>query len=132
MFVDQIGHPSHLHARDTSLVVVSRAPLSNIEAYRRRMGWTLPWYSSAANDFNRDFGLTTDEGEIGGLSVLIRDDDQVFRSYFGLSRGLEDVGSVWSLLDLTPLGRQEEWEDTPAGRPQTPPYQWWRRHDEYA
>jgi len=132
MFVDQIAHPSHLHARNTSLVVVSRAPLANIETYRRRMGWTLPWYSSAANDFNRDFGLTTDEGEIGGLSVLIRDGDKVFRSYFGLSRGLEDVGSVWSLLDLTPLGRQEEWEDTPAGRPQTPPYQWWRRHDEYA
>src|SRR6266511_2773081 len=68
MFVDQIGHPAHFHARDTALALVSRAPLGNIEAFRMRMGWTLPWFSSADSDFNVDFGRTTDEGEAFGLS----------------------------------------------------------------
>jgi predicted dithiol-disulfide oxidoreductase (DUF899 family) len=132
MNVDQFAHPAHLHARDTSFVIVSRAPLEAIERYRERMGWTLPWYSSAGSSFNSDFGLTTDDGEDAGLSVFLRDDDgSVYRSYFSTARGLEKVGSPWSLLDLTPLGRQEEWEDSPAGVPQTPAYRWWRRHDEY-
>jgi predicted dithiol-disulfide oxidoreductase (DUF899 family) len=131
MFVDQIGHLAHLHARDTSFALVSRAPLANIEAYRRRMGWTVPWFSSAGSAFNADFGVTTDEGERFGLSGFLRDGDSVYRTYFTSGRGVEALGSVWTFLDLTPLGRQEDWEDTPAGRPQTPPYQWWRRHDEY-
>ena len=130
-FLDQITHLAHLHARDTSLVLVSRAPLENIRRYQQRMGWTVPWYSSAQNDFNRDFGLTTDEGETFGLSVFIRDDGNVYRSYFTAGRGVEMVGSPWSFFDLTPYGRQETWEDSPEGTPQTPPYQWWRRHDEY-
>jgi predicted dithiol-disulfide oxidoreductase (DUF899 family) len=96
------------------------------------MGWSIPWVSSAESDFNVDFGVTTDKGEMPGLSVLLRDDDQVFHTYFTTRRGLEALGSVWTFLDLTPLGRQEQWEDSPVGRPQTPPYQWWRRHDEYA
>ncbi|HWG80335.1 MAG TPA: DUF899 family protein, partial [Stellaceae bacterium] len=96
-----------------------------------RSGWTVPWVSSAASDFNRDFGRTTAEGEMFGLSVFLRDGDQVYRTYFTTNRGAEALGNLWSLLDLTPLGRQESWEDTPAGRPQTPPYGWWRRHDEY-
>ena len=131
MVVDQVGHLAHLHARDTSFVLVSRAPLAQVERYRKRMGWTIPWFSSAGNDFNRDFGVTTDEGETFGLSVFLRDGDDVFRTYFTNGRGVEALGSVWTFLDLTPLGRQEEWEDSPAGRPQTPPYAWWRRHDEY-
>ena len=131
MFVDQVGHLAHFHARDTSFALVSVAPLERIEAYRRRMGWEIPWFSSAGSDFNRDFGVSTDRGETFGLSVFIRDGERIFRSYFTTSRGVEALGSVWSFLDLTPLGRQEEWEDTPEGRPQTPPYEWWRRHDEY-
>ena len=131
MFVDQIGHPSHLHARDTSFVLASRAPLANLERYRRRMGWTLPWFSSSASEFNRDFGVTTDKGETFGLSVFLRDGDRVFRTYFTDGRGTEALGSVWTFLDLTPLGRQEAWEDSPEGWPQTPPYGWWRRHDQY-
>jgi predicted dithiol-disulfide oxidoreductase (DUF899 family) len=95
------------------------------------MQWTVPWVSSAANTFNADFGLTTPAGEQHGLSVFLRDGDEIFRTYFTTSRGLETVGTIWSLLDLTPLGRQEEWEDSPRGWPQSPPYQWWRRHDEY-
>ncbi|HYR84540.1 MAG TPA: DUF899 domain-containing protein [Terriglobia bacterium] len=129
--VDQIGHLAHLHARDTSLVVISRAPLPNIERYRRRMGWTVPWFSSFRSDFNVDFGLTADNGETFGLSVFLRDDESVYRTYFTNGRGVETLGPPWTFLDLTPLGRQEDWEDSPTGWPQTPPYDWWRRHDEY-
>jgi predicted dithiol-disulfide oxidoreductase (DUF899 family) len=129
--VDQVGHLSHLHARDTSFAVVSRAPLQNILQYKQRMGWTIPWFSSAGSDFNADFGVTTPEGETFGLSVFLRDADSVYRTYFTTDRGVEALGTVWSLLDVTPLGRQENWEDSPEGWPQTAPYQWWRRHDEY-
>jgi predicted dithiol-disulfide oxidoreductase (DUF899 family) len=131
MFVDQVGHLAHLHARDTSFALVSRAGLDKIEPYRDRMGWGIPWYSSAGNDFNRDLGITSDGGDTFGLSVFLRDGDRVFRTYFTTGRGVEALGSVWTFLDLTPLGRQETWEDTPEGRPQAQPYEWWRRHDEY-
>jgi predicted dithiol-disulfide oxidoreductase (DUF899 family) len=131
MFVDQIGHEAHFHARDTSMALVSLAPVANVETYRRGMGWTIPWYSSAGSDFNRDFGVTQDHGETFGLSVFVHDGEKVLRSYFTSSRGVEALGSVWTLLDLTPLGRQEEWEDSPSDVPQGPPYQWWRRHTEY-
>jgi predicted dithiol-disulfide oxidoreductase (DUF899 family) len=130
-FVDNIGNLTHLHARDTSFALVSRAPLETIEPFKKRMGWTVPWVSSAGSEFNTDFGVTTAAGETFGLSVFLRDGDDVFRSYFTTGRGVEALGSVWTFLDLTPLGRQEAWEDSPAGYPQTPPYQWWRRHDEY-
>ncbi len=131
MFVDQIGHQAHLHARDTSLALVSLAPIAQIEAYRRRMGWTIPWYSSAGSDFNRDLGLSRDDREDFGLSVFIAEGDRVLRTYFTNARGVEALGSVWSFLDRTPLGRQEHWEDSPADRSQGDPYMWWRRHDEY-
>ena len=131
MFVDQVGHLAHFHARDTSFALVSRAPLEALEQYRERMGWDVPWFSSAGSDFNRDFGVTRDEGETFGLSVFLRDGDSVYRTYFTSARGVEALGSVWTFLDLTPFGRQEQWEDSPEGYPQTPPYEWWRRHDEY-
>jgi predicted dithiol-disulfide oxidoreductase (DUF899 family) len=139
MFVDQIGHLAHLHARDTSFALVSRAPLAKIAAYQKRMGWTIPWVSSLRSEFNVDFGVGPEtpqagvyqDGESFGLSVFLRDGDSVFRTYFTTHRGVEALGSVWTFLDLTPLGRQESWEDSPAGYPQTKPYEWWRRHDEY-
>jgi predicted dithiol-disulfide oxidoreductase (DUF899 family) len=139
MVVDQIGHLAHLHARDTSFALISRAPLAKIEPYRERMGWTIPWFSSFGNDLNVDFGLSPEvpeagayqDGETFGLSVFFRDGDEVFRTYFTNRRGVEALGSVWTFLDLTPLGRQEDWEDSPEGYPQTEPYEWWRRHDEY-
>jgi len=131
MFVDQIGHPAHFHARDTSLALVSRAPLKQLADYRVRMGWTLPWYSSADSPFNRDLGLTTDAGETFALSVFYRDGERILRTYVTNGRGVEALGSVWSLLDLTPLGRRELWEDAPNGVDQEEPYRWWRRHDEY-
>jgi predicted dithiol-disulfide oxidoreductase (DUF899 family) len=129
--VDHIAHLAHLHARDTSLVLVSRAPLKNLQDYQHRMGWSIPWFSSAESDFNDDFGLSTKQGETFGLSVFFRDSDRIFRTYFTAGRGVEMLGSAWSFLDLTPLGRQETWEDSPEGWPQTAPYVWWRRHDEY-
>ena len=132
LVIDQIGHLAHLHARDTSFAVVSIAPLANIQKYKKRMGWTVPWVSSAGTDFNEDFGRTKKNGdEIFGLSVFFRDGRQIYRSYFTDGRGVEALGNVWSLLDLTPFGRQEKWEDSPAGWPQTPPFEWWERHDEY-
>ena len=131
MVMDQVGNLAHFHARDTSFALVSRAPLANIERYRERMGWTIPWFSSSGTDFNVDFGLTTDRGETFGLSVFLRDGPRIYRTYFTAGRGVEALGSVWTFLDLTPLGRQEDWEDSPEGYPQTPPYRWWRRHDEY-
>jgi predicted dithiol-disulfide oxidoreductase (DUF899 family) len=131
MVLDQLPHLSHLHARNTSFAVVSRAPLAHIQRYQQRMGWDVPWFSSGATDFNQDFGLSTDAGETFGLSVFLRDGRTVYRTYFTAGRGVEALGTTWTLLDVTPLGRQETWEDSPAGYPQTPPYQWWRRHDEY-
>jgi predicted dithiol-disulfide oxidoreductase (DUF899 family) len=131
MFVDQVGHLAHFHARDTSFALVSRAPLENIEPFKARMGWKIPWVSSAAGDFNVDFDITVGDDERFGLSVFLRDGDDICRTYFTSRRGVEALGSVWSFLDLTPLGRQEDWEDSPRGWPQTAPYRWWRRHDEY-
>ena len=131
MFVDQVGHLAHMHARNTSFVLVSLAPLASIEAYRERMGWTIPWFSSSGSDFNVDFGLSREDGETFGISVFLLDGDDVYRTYFTAGRGVEALGSVWTFLDLTPLGRQEDWEDSPQGYPQTPPYEWWGRHDEY-
>lgn len=133
MFTDNIGQftPVHLKARGISLALVSLAPLASIEAYRKCMSWPHRWVSSARNTFNVDMGISTPEGEHHGLSVLLRDGDQVFRTYFTSARGSEALGNVWGFLDATPYGRQETWEDSPAGWPQTAPYQWWRRHDEY-
>jgi predicted dithiol-disulfide oxidoreductase (DUF899 family) len=132
MFVDNLGHPAHLNARDTTLALVSRAPLEKLQAVRERMGWTVPWYSSYGSDFNRDVGATTDRGETFRLTVFLRDGERVFKTYATAGRGVEHLGSVWTLLDLTPYGRQETWEDSPDGWPQSPPYVWWRYHDTYA
>jgi predicted dithiol-disulfide oxidoreductase (DUF899 family) len=89
MFVDYLGPFPHLHARDTSLALVSRAPLANLESYKQRMSWTVPWYSSDGTDFNDDFGVSTSEGETFGLSVFLRKGDDVFHTYFTTDRGLE-------------------------------------------
>jgi predicted dithiol-disulfide oxidoreductase (DUF899 family) len=139
MVVDNIGHLAHLHARDTSLALVSRAPLAKIEPFRQRMGWSVPWYSSFGSDFNHDFAVGPEspqpdeyqDAESFGLSIFLRDGDSIFRTYFTDGRGVEALGSNWTFLDLTPLGRQEDWEDSPDGWPQTPRYEWWRHHDKY-
>jgi predicted dithiol-disulfide oxidoreductase (DUF899 family) len=134
LFADNLGHPAHLNARDVTRAMVSRAPLANISRFKKRMGWTVPWYSSNGTDFNKDFGVTPpdEDGETFGLSVFLRDGDKVYRTYYTDGRGTEALGSSWTFLDLTPFGRQETWEDSPKGFPQGPLYSWWRLHDDYA
>ena len=124
------GLIAHLHTRDTEFVTVSRAPLAKIEAYKARRGWTFPWYSSHGSDFNYDFGVTLDrsvaapeynyapidmEGEFPGHSAFLRVGDDVFHTYSTYARGAEWLGGSYAFLDLTALGRQEDWEE-PKGR----------------
>ncbi|MFJ5258972.1 DUF899 domain-containing protein [Streptomyces sp. NPDC088387] len=118
-FLDQVGHLAHLHARGTSFAAVSRAPYTRILPFKARMGWTLPWYSSAGSDFNADFEATVvrdgEQTERPGISCFLRDLDRVFHTYSAYERGLDGLGSTTSFLDLTALGRQEDWEE-PTGR----------------
>jgi predicted dithiol-disulfide oxidoreductase (DUF899 family) len=123
---DQVSDLTHLNARDTTLVYASRAPQPDIERLKTRMGWKMPWYT-ITDSFDIDFGVDLWHGH----NVFYRDGDKVFRTYFINNRGDEAMGTLWSYLDLTPLGRQELWEDSPAGYPQTPPYKWWNWHDNY-
>ena len=126
MFTDMVGHLAHLNARDTTFVIVARAPFDEIVQLKKRMGWDMPWYSTA-DSFNSDF-----LGEQShGITVYLQDSGNIYHTYAGFDRGIEHLGTVWSFLDLTPLGRQENWEDSPDGWPQTEPYQWWKLHDEY-
>lgn len=131
MLTDSIGPLEHVHARDASLVLISRAPLEKLTEYRARMGWSVPWYSSHNSDFNFDFGVSHGENEHHGLSVFLRDGDAVFRTYSTTDRGCDRLNFNLNYLDLTPFGRQETWENSPEGWPQSEPYVWWRRHDEY-
>jgi len=124
---DQVSNLAHLNARDTTLAFVSRAPQPDIARLKFRMGWNMPWYT-LTDSFDVDF----DVDQWHGTNVFFRVGDQVFRTYFINSRGDEAMGTTWSYLDATPLGRQETWEDSPEGFPQTPPYHWWRWHDEFA
>lgn len=126
MLADQVAHLAHLNARDTTLAFVSRGPVDAIGRLKESMGWTIPWYS-ITDTFDADFGVD----EWHGTNALIRDGHQIYRTYFINNRGDESMGSTWSYLDLSALGRQEEWEDSPEGHPQTEPYRWWRWHDSY-
>jgi predicted dithiol-disulfide oxidoreductase (DUF899 family) len=123
---DQVAHLAHLNARDTTFAYVSRAPQEDIARYRERMGWEVPWYT-ITDDFDSDFGVD----EWHGTNAFIRDGDDVFRTYFVDKRGDEALAGTWSYLDITALGRQEIWEDSPEGYPQTQAYVWWNLHDEY-
>ena len=126
LMADQVAHVAHLNARDTTLVYVSRAPQTDIERVKARMGWEMPWYTMT-DGFDADFGVD----EWHGTNAFIHDGDQVFRTYFVNARGDEALGTPWSYLDITALGRQEEWEDSPEGYPQTTSYEWWNWHDAY-
>ena len=126
LVADQVAHVAHLNARDTTLAFASPAPQPDIARVKARMGWEMPWYTFTG-DFDTDFGVD----EYHGTNVFFRDGDRVFRTYFINNRGDEPMGGTWYNLDLTALGRQEEWEDAPDGYPQTPPYAWWNWHDEY-
>lgn len=126
LVADQVAHVAHLNARDTTLAFVSRGPQPEIARVKARMGWVMPWYT-ITGDFDVDLGVD----EWHGTNAFIREGDQVFRTYFINNRGDEALGSTWSYLDMTALGRQEEWEDSPEEYPQTPPYEWWNWHDAY-
>ncbi len=145
---DHFPNLSHLHSRDTSFAAVSRAPLNKIEAFKKRMGWTFPWVSSFRSDFNYDFHVTQDEnvapveynyrdkatleaegnayftkGELPGLSVFYREDQDIFHTYSAYTRGFEGLLGTYVLLDKTPLGRQEEGLAVKMAG--------WRYHDKY-
>ena len=111
------GTLDHLHASDTSLVLVSRAPLTKIEPFKKRMNWTVPWFSSYGSDFNYDFDVTDDEGEKPGLSVFLREGGDLFHTYSTNGRGVDILLGTYNYLDLTPLGRQEAWEERLSGSP---------------
>src|ERR1043165_5320354 len=120
--VNEMGDLSMLPARDTQFVLISRAPLAKLQAYKARKGWDRPWYSSFGSDFNYDFQVTTDTGETHGLSVFFRIDHDIFHAYSTYNRGTEALTDSYRLLDMTPYGRQEDWEDSPSGWPQHPTY----------
>ena len=126
LVADQVGNLAHLNARDTTLVYASHAPQADIVRLKARMGWDIPWYT-ITDSFDSAFGVD----EWHGHNAFIRDGDKVFRTYFVNGRGDEAMGTTWSYLDITALGRQEIWEDSPEGYPQTPPYKWWNWHDNY-
>ena len=147
-FVDALGDLSMLKERNTNFVLISRAPLEKLEAWKEQRGWDTPWYSSFGSDFNYDFFVTMDKekapeqarawidsgyfkvpvdqpfpkGEQHGMSVFFRDGDSVFHTYSTFRRGVESVTDSYAMLDITPYGRQEDWEDSPDGFPQKPTY----------
>ncbi len=130
LMADHIGNLAHLNARDTTLVYVSRGSQKDLARVKSRMGWDHPWYTMIPGPegaFDTDFGVA----EWHGTNAFIRDGDRIFRTYFIDNRGDEVFVNTWHFLDMTALGRQEIWEDSPEGYPQTKPYDWWRWHDAY-
>ncbi|OBC13735.1 hypothetical protein A5784_30985 [Mycobacterium sp. 852013-50091_SCH5140682] len=132
LMADHIGNLAHLNARNTTLVYASRGSQADIARIKSRMGWHIPWYTidtepAAGQPFDVDFGVD----QWHGTNAFFRDGDRVFRTYFINNRGDEAFVNTWSFLDMTALGRQETWEDSPEGYPQSAPYQWWNWHDEY-
>jgi len=147
-FIDALGDLSLLNKRDTTFVVISRAPLAKLEAYKAEKRWSIAWYSSFGSDFNYDFHVTLDpkvapaeynyrtkeemaaamhkpvlmEGEEHGLSVFFQMDDDVFHTYSVYARGTESLTDAYRLLDTTPYGRQQDFEESPPGWPQQPTY----------
>jgi len=136
-YINALGDLSDLATHDTGFVVISRAPLAKLEAYKAKMGWSIPWYSSNGSDFNYDFHVSFDkndphkeynyrpnegDGEAPGTSVFFRLGDDIYHTYSTFARGSEYLTNTSALLDITPYGRQEEWEDSPPGWPQHPTY----------
>jgi predicted dithiol-disulfide oxidoreductase (DUF899 family) len=129
LMADHVPHLAHLNARDTTFVYASRASQSELAQMKAKMGWQgIPWYT-ITDDFDVDFGVK----DWHGTNAFIRDDEnRIYRTYFINGRGDEVFVNTWNFLDMTALGRQEDWEDSPDGYPQSPPYEWWSWHDTYA
>ena len=126
---DHIPHLAHINARNTSFAMISHAPLKSIQKHKKRMGWDQPWHSAINTNFNEDLGI--DGNREHALSVFFRDKNKIYRSYYTVARGVEYLGTPFAMLDLTPWGRQELWEKSPKGWPQTEMYTWWNFHDKY-
>jgi predicted dithiol-disulfide oxidoreductase (DUF899 family) len=126
MMADQVANLVHLNARDITFAYASRGPQPEITRLKKRMDWSWPWYT-ITDEWDADFGVD----EYHGTNAFFRDGDRVFRTYFLNNRGDEALGSTWSYLDLSALGRQETWEDSPEDYPQSAPYEWWNWHDNY-
>lgn len=131
MMADHVGPLAHMQSRDTTYVMVSRAPLQKLVTFRDRMGWDIPWVSSFESTFNEDFGFTVNDEEEHGITFLVRDGDRILRTSEIRARGAEEMISTFALLDHTVFGRQEAFEDSPEGWPQSESYVWWRHHDRY-
>ena len=112
MMADQVAHVAHLNARDITFAYASRAPQPDIARLKARMGWTMPWYT-LTGAWDADFGVD----EYHGTNAFFRDGDRVFRTYFLNNRGDEALGSTWSYLDMTALGRQESGRTPPRAIP---------------
>ena len=128
-WADGIGQLGLLHARDITFAMASPAPQENLRRYAERMGWThIPWYTIRTERFSADFGTA----EWFGLNIFLRDGDDVYRTYF-LQHGamVRTIGSIATLISLTPYGGQVDDEDVPEGWPQAPGSFWFRRHDEF-
>ena len=126
MMADQVANLVHLNARDITFAYASRGPQPEITRLKKRMDWSWPWYT-ITDEWDADFGVD----EYHGTNAFFRDGDRVYRTYFLNNRGDEALGSTWSYLDLSALGRQETWEDSPEDYPQSAPYEWWNWHDNY-
>jgi predicted dithiol-disulfide oxidoreductase (DUF899 family) len=126
MVADQASDLSHINARDTTLAYASRAPQADIRRLKSENDWKMPWYT-ITDSFDADFGVA----EWHGHNAFIRDGERIYRTYLINGRGDEAIGTLWSYLDMTALGRQEVWEDSPKGYPQSRPYKWWNWHDSY-
>ncbi len=128
LMADQVSNLVHVNARDTTVVFASRGPQAEIARLKARMGWEhIPWFT-ITDSFDADF----DVGEWHGHNAFIRNGERIFRTYFINARGDEAMGPIWSYLDMTALGRQESWENSPEGYPQSEPYKWWHWNDSYS
>ena len=135
LMADHIGNLAHLNARDTTLVYASRGSQSDITRIKDRMGWDIPWYTILPDEhgaFDVDFGVDRWHGTNAFIRGPGEGGEQVFRTYFINNRGDEAFVNTWNFLDMTALGRQETWEDSPAGYPQSAPYEWWSWNDTYS
>ena len=146
--MNALGDLSKLKDQETSFVAISRAPIEKLEKYKAEKGWDIAWFSSFGSDFNYDFHVTLDpqvapveynyrtkdemekvvghpvklEGEAHGLSAFFRMDEDVFHTYSTYARGCESLTDAYRLLDVTPFGRQQDFEVSPEGWPQKPTY----------
>ncbi|MET8471862.1 DUF899 family protein [Streptomyces sp. NPDC006422] len=129
-FTSQFTRLAGLEKFDARFVIVTQGPIDEALAYRRRVGNTMTWYSTANSPFGADVGAPPGGGF--AVNVFLRDGDRVYRTWHTAGRGTEQLSYLFGLVDLLPYGRQEEWQDSPAGWPQSPTYSRWATSQEIA